>query len=303
MPFHKKLYAMGWLPDHPSPRDYTPGHDKVSDQHKRLGQKQSVKGMLKTLGLAKGGKQPSLPAKVDLSKWCSPIEDQQDIGSCTAQAGAGLVEYFENRAFGLHLDASRLFLYKVTRNLMNVTGDTGAYLRTTMQAMVMFGLPLEQYWPYHTADYEKEPSAFCYAMAQNFQAISYFRLDPNGTTPAQLLATLKKHLATGLPAMFGFSVFNSISQAKDDGLVPYPLPQDRLVGGHAVVAIGYDDKLSLPGPDGKPTKGGVMFRNSWGTGWGQEGYGWLCYEYLLSGLTRDWWSLLKNEWVETGKFK
>lgn len=63
------------------------------------------------------------------------------IGSCTANAGVGLVEYFERRAFGKHLDASRLFLYKVTRNLLHLTEDTGAYLRTTMAAMALFGVP------------------------------------------------------------------------------------------------------------------------------------------------------------------
>ena len=90
--------------------------------------------MLSKVGVAKRPK-TSLPDSVDLKEWCSPIEDQGELGSCTAQAGVALVEYFERRAFGKHLDASRLFLYKATRNMLHWTGDTGAFLRTTMGAI------------------------------------------------------------------------------------------------------------------------------------------------------------------------
>jgi C1A family cysteine protease len=83
----------------------------------------------------------ALPAKVDLRKWCSPIEDQGQLGSCTADAGAGRMEYFERHAFGTHLGASRLFLYKVTRNLLGWTGNQGPYLRSTMKSMVLLGIP------------------------------------------------------------------------------------------------------------------------------------------------------------------
>lgn len=113
---------------------------------------------------------------------------QLSLGSCTANAGVALVEYYERRAFGKHIDASRLFLYKSTRNLLKWTGDTGAFLRSTMEAMVLFGVPPEDYWKYVVADFDKEPSAFCYAFAQNYQALNYYRLDPPGTTPAALLS-------------------------------------------------------------------------------------------------------------------
>src|SRR5574337_216933 len=155
----------------------------------------------------------TLPPSVDLRAWCSPIENQGALGSCTANAGAGVVEYFERRAFGHHMDASRLFLYKATRDLMRVTGDTGAYLRTTMGALVLFGVPPEEYWLYTIADFDKEPTAFCYAFAQNFQAIQYYRLDPPGTSKPVLLTRIKTNLAAGLPSMFGFTVYTSISQA------------------------------------------------------------------------------------------
>ena len=93
------------------------------------------------------------------------------LGPVRPMRGVGLVEYFERRAFGKHIDASRLFLYKVTRNLLNWRGDTGAFLRSTMGAMVLFGVPPEQYWPYRIEEFDKEPPPFCYAFAQNYQAI------------------------------------------------------------------------------------------------------------------------------------
>lgn len=137
--------GMGWLPDYPDFRDHTVELDELPPRLKALGQRDSVKVMLKKVGAVAPPK--ALPASIDLRAWCAPIEDQGALGSCTANAGVGVVEYFERRAFGLHLDASRLFLYKATRNLMHWTGDTGAFLRSTMGALVLFGVPPEEYWP------------------------------------------------------------------------------------------------------------------------------------------------------------
>ncbi len=296
--------AMGWLPDYPDFRDYTAESKTVGATHKRLGQKDSIKAMLAKTGSGESLKS-GLPAAVDLKAWCSPIENQESIGSCTAHAGVGMVEYFERRAFGNHIDASRLFLYKVTRNTLHWTGDTGAFLRSTMGAMALFGVPPEEYWPYVIADFEKEPSAFCYAFAQNYQAISYYRLDPVGTAKNELLARIKTNLAAGLPSMFGFTVYNSYTEGAASGKIPYPTPGEKSVGGHAVMAVGYDDaiKIKNSNPKALETKGAIMVRNSWGTGWGDNGYGWLPYDYVLKGLAIDWWSLLKNEWINTGEFK
>ena len=188
---------------------------------------------------------------------------------------------------------------------MHLTGDTGAYIRLTMGAMVLFGVPPEEYWPYQIEEFDREPGAFCYAFAQSYQAISYYRLDPPGTGREELLGRIKTNLAAGLPSMFGFSVYSSISQAEDDGRIPFPAQGERLRGGHAVAAVGYDDALEIPNdsPGGPRTTGALLVRNSWGAGWGDEGYGWLPYEYVLRGLAVDWWSLLKNEWIDTGQFK
>jgi C1A family cysteine protease len=295
--------GMGWLPDLPDFRDYTIEHDEVSAKQQQLGQKESVRGMLKKVGVVKRAK-TGLPAKVDLRAWCSPVEDQGELGSCTANAGVGVVEYFERRAFGRYIDASRLFLYKVTRNLDHQTGDTGAYLRTTMAGVVLFGVPPEEYWPYKIRDFDKEPSAFCYAFAQSYQAITYYRLDPTGKATDAVLNQVKTNLAAGLPSMFGFTVYSSISQADTTGKIPFPVKGEKIMGGHAIVAVGYDDtmKIKNTNPGALETKGALLIRNSWGTKWGEQGYGWLPYDYVLTGLAIDWWSLIKNEWVDTGEF-
>ena len=283
--------GMGWLPDYPDFRDYTVEHDAVNSMLAKVGAEKPLKA--------------GLPVTADLRPWCPPIEDQGSLGSCTANAGVAMVEYFERRAFGKHIDASRLFLYKATRNMLHWTGDTGAFLRSTMGAMAIFGVPPEEYWPYIVADYEKEPSAFCYAFAQNYQSISYYRLDPSGTVKTTLLSQIKTNLAGGLPSMFGFTVYNSYSQGSTTGKLPYPTPGEKIVGGHAIVAVGYDDNMKIKNanPGAVETKGALLIRNSWGTGWGIAGYGWLPYEYVLKGLATDWWSLIKGEWIDTGAFK
>jgi C1A family cysteine protease len=301
---HQRMHGMGWLPDLPDFRDYTIGQNVVSFKLKSLGQKKSIKSMLAKTGATRK-KRVDLPDTVNLSPWCSPVEDQGPIGSCTANAGVGLVEYFERRAFGKHIDASRLFLYKVTRNMLHLTGDTGAYLRTTMAAMTIFGVPPAEYWPYDTENFDEEPPAFCYAFAQGYQAVQFYRLDTVGTTPEVLLNRIKRFLSAGLPSMFGFTVYSSIWDAAETGKIPFPGHGDRVDGGHAVMAVGYDDAMEISGTRRRSpeTTGAFLIRNSWGTDWGEQGYGWLPYDYVRYGLAVDWWSLLKNEWIDTERFK
>ena len=281
--------GMGWLPDWPDIRDYTAEHELIAPLLARVRMRAPKK---------------KLPVTADLRAWCPPIEDQGQLGSCTANAGVALVEYFERRAFGKHVDASRLFLYKATRNLLSLKGDSGAYLRTTMGALVLFGVPPEKFWPYEEKDVEKEPPAFCYAFAANYHTMSYFSLDPPGTKPAELIERIKTYLASGVPSMFGFTVYTSIDQAGPGGEIPFPGAKEKVAGGHAIVAVGYDDAKKIRNKEkgAKETVGAFLIRNSWGEGWGDKGYGWLPYDYVSAGLAEDWWTLIKAEWVDSGEF-
>lgn len=258
---NNKSKGLGWLPDYPSFKDYTPQTTGVAALFKKVDLDKNLKiAVLKE----------SIPSKQDLRKWCSPIEDQKSLGSCTANAGVGMVEYFEKRAEGRYIDASRLFLYKVTRNLLNYKGDTGAFLRSAMGAITLFGVPPEEYWPYEIEKFDLEPPAFCYSFAKNFQAINYVRLDPSGTPKDVLLKSIKNNIAKGFPCMFGFTVYNSIQQAGTSGKIPYPCEGEKVEGGHAIMAVGYDDKMAVKNESrDTETKGALLIRNSWGTEWGE----------------------------------
>ncbi len=280
--------GMGWIPDYPDFRDW---HDD----------KKEIKELLKKTSVFE---KKDLPKTVDLRKWCSPVKNQGSLGSCTAQAAISLLEYYENRAFKKYIEGSRNFLYKVSRKLLKWEGDSGAFIRTTIGAMVLFGVPPEEYWQYDEKNFDIEPTPFCYAFAQNYQTIKYYKLDTNKISPTNLLKKIKKHLASGLGLIFGFSVYSSYTQAENTGKIPYPCEKERSAGGHALMAVGYSDNIEIKNKNcGEKTKGAILIKNSWGKDWGEDGYGWLPYEYILKGLAVDWWTILKNEWIDTDEFK
>lgn len=262
----------GWLPDLPDHRDAP---------------------SLVLRGTRKRGK--GNPTRVDLRKHCSPIEDQVTIGSCTSHAVIGLLEHLQRREHGKHIDASRLFLYKVTRKLLGWRGDTGAHLRTTIKALVCFGVPPESHYPYKPENFEQEPDAFVYALAQNFKALRYFRVDRRGQTANDTLGEIKRVLSEGHPLAFGFTTFDNLGGEAD---IEFPSKVHRPDGGHAVMAIGYDDERKIGSH-----QGAVLIRNSWGTTWGDKGYGWLPYQFVLEGLTEDWWALVDANHIDLAAFE
>ena len=213
------------------------------------------------------------------------------------------MEYYEKKSFGIYINGSRLFLYKATRNLAGDKGDTGAEIRTTIGTMVTLGICPEKYLPYDISKFDEEPSSLCYALAENYKAVKYVRLDELNITKPTLLYNIKANIASGLPSIFGFTVYSSISQAGSTGNIPFPNPGETVEGGHAIVAVGYDDNLIITNENSKrSTKGAFIIRNSWGTSWGDKGYGYFPYQYVLQELAVDWWTLLSAEWINTGNF-
>jgi C1A family cysteine protease len=293
----------GWLAPQPDLRDYTPMHHQITAFSRKL---KLPPGGTRPNDRMTARPQDSKTARLqDLREWCSPVENQLDLGACTAHAAAGIVEYFERRAFGKHIEASRLFLYKTTRNLMQVSGDTGAWLRETMGALVLCGVPDEKYWPYKVKEFDKEPTGFVYALAENYSTIKYFSHDPQGANlqGAEVLVSVKKYLDAGIPSMFGFWGFQSFEDSDKPGDIPYPCKGENAQWGHAVMTVGYDDDRTITNLGCKTsTTGALLIRNSWGKQWGEDGYGWLPYDYVLNGLALDFWSIIDMRWIDTGNF-
>lgn len=298
--FQKK--GLGWLPELPKFQDYSPETKEVAKMYS------GIRGLKTSLRAEK--EKSALKRTLDIRKYFTPITDQGQLGSCTAHSGAGLIQYFQKRAYGSYTAASTRFIYKVTRNLLHLTGDTGAYLRTTMGTLTLFGAPPEEFWPYNGApaeqnpDFDIEPTSFCYAFGQSYQAIKYIRLDQTNMSTNDLLYSIKNYVSKGLPSMFGFTCYESLDQSHSNGgNIPFPCNTERTVGGHAIVIAGYDDNKKIKNDIcDEQTTGAFLIRNSWGTDWGENGYGWFPYEYVLRGVALDFWTVLKNEWVETGQF-
>jgi C1A family cysteine protease len=277
---------MGWCPDLPDPRDYTPWHD----------------GILKLLRRLKRDGRRSLPKRVDIRRdaegeYFTPPEDQGLLNCSCACAVLSLVEYFERRGRGRTFEGSTLFLYKLARSRAHkrnrVTGDTGSDLRTTLKVIVQFGVPPAEYWPFDEGTFNDEPGAFLYGVATPFPQLRYVRLDTPNRDGSTTLLTVKSFLAAGFPVAFGFPVPASLT---NDPHIPYRPDLDGIRGGQAVVAVGYSE--TQPGRD----KHVLLVRSSWGTTWGDGGYGWLPCAYVQNQLARDFWTLVNEDWLDPAEF-
>ena len=247
----------------------------------------------------------SLPEKVDLRAWCSPVRNQGKINPCTAHAAVALVEYFEKRSQGTAACASPMFLYKVARNLMGKTGDTGSNTRFTMKALASIGVPPEEYWPYDETKLDLEPSAFCYALAGRYRSIGYHRLDPKDRPKEIVLKYAKTLLSQNRPVMFGvMAYYRAWANFATSDRLCYPTEDDTLLGAHNIAVVGYDDNIITENEKNTSiqTKGAFLIKNSYGQEWGNAGYGWIPYDYLLKRKSIDWWTITKQEWLDMDQF-
>jgi C1A family cysteine protease len=291
-------FRTGWRPRYLDRRDYSEWSPEIKPYLDKMG--------------VPIGEVEVLPPAIDLSPMFPSIKNQGNLGSCTANAASYVVEYYQNRAFGKSIASSRLFIYKVTRNIQREVGDVGAYLRTTMAALALCGVPPESYYPYKTADFDNEPNQFIYSIADNYEATCYFCHDPMaaklpGTT---VLNRVKKFVNAGIPSMFGFYICpsyesgrNANSSVVHEGYIPYPGDDESIESGHAVVVAGYDDSLQIVNTmTGTTTTGALKIINSWSQLWGFSGYGWLPYKYVETGLADDFWSIISMRWLDTDRF-
>jgi C1A family cysteine protease len=247
-----KIKRYGWVPDFPDHRDHLYAAPVVN--------------------------LTALPPSMDLRSKCPPVYDQGQLGSCTANAIAAAIQ-FDRRKQGLQPDfvPSRLFIYYNERAIEGtIKSDSGAMIRDGIKSVGDQGDCPEDEWPYDIAKFATQPPQSCYQDATKYEAVQYQRLVQN-------VNQMKGCLASGYPFVFGFSVYESFESeaVAKTGIVPMPSTSEKLLGGHAVVAVGYDDSHQW-----------FWVRNSWGSSWGMAGYFALPYGYLTdSNLSDDFWTI------------
>jgi C1A family cysteine protease len=247
----RKIQRYGWIPDLPDHRDLLYAAPQVFLQ--------------------------ILPPSVDLRPKCPPVYDQGDLGSCTANAIAGALEFDLAREKAAVFRPSRLFIYYNERALEGTVGsDSGAMIRDGIKSVAAQGDCPEPLWPYDIAKFTDKPPAPCYEQAFKHKALLY-------QSVLQTLNQMKGCLASGAIFVFGFTVYASFESdaVAASGHAPMPAPGEKVLGGHAVCAVGYDDGHQW-----------FICRNSWGTGWGMQGYFTLPYAYLADpNLSDDFWTI------------
>lgn len=219
----------------------------------------------------------ALPTKEDLRAKCPPVYDQGQLGSCTGNAIAGAIEFEQMKQKVKSFAPSRLFIYYNERVIEHtVDSDNGAQIRDGMKVVAKQGAPPETDWPYVIAKFAEKPPAVAYTDAAKNKVLSYQRVN-------RALSQFKGCLASGYPFVFGFTVYDSFESAQvaRTGHVPMPRPSEQVAGGHAVLAVGFDDQNQW-----------FLARNSWGLDWGLQGYFTIPYSYLLDeNLSDDFWTV------------
>jgi len=222
-----------------------------------------------------------LPTSIDLRSTMPAVYDQGQLGSCTANAIGGAVEYARIKQKLSVFVPSRLFIYYQERVMEGtVSQDAGAEIRDGIKAVHKAGAPDEKLWPYKISKFATKPSATAYAAALKNLVSSYARVD---TASGVTIAAIKGALASKYPVVFGFTVYESFESdiVAETGTVPMPSKGEQVLGGHAVLAVGYND-----------SKKRLLVRNSWGTGWGMAGYFTMPYAYVTdSNLASDFWTV------------
>ncbi len=273
--------AFGWLPASPDFRDYTPESAPIAELLAKL---------------PPDLEQPDeLPPAVDLREYFVEVDDQLTLPTSTAHACASLVQYFERRAHGRILRPARLMLHQ---NAVRMAGGesaraVGIDLRSTLKAMIRCGIAPERHWPYEAPRLAEQPDAFLSSFRQPYDGLRYFRIDGRKTIGRETLDTLRALLSAGFPTCFGMSIPDSITA---DGQIPYRPTFDRPLGGQALVAAGYDDRWL------RGSRGALLIRSSWGSEWGDAGYGWLPYAYVEERLAVDFFTLMHPSWIDSGEF-
>lgn len=216
---------------------------------------------------------------VDLRSHCPPVYDQGELGSCTANAIAGAYEFDEMKEKEKNtFTPSRLFIYYGERAMEGtISEDAGAEIRDGIKFINQVGVCPESMWPYDITKFAIKPPQNCYNVCSNHKCTSYKKVVQN-------LQQLKQCLINGYPFVFGIMVYESFESdaVAKTGKVPMPQPNEQLLGGHAVMCVGFDDNKQV-----------FIVRNSWGPNWGDKGYFYLPYKYVTSpNLSSDFWTVL-----------
>jgi C1A family cysteine protease len=219
-----------------------------------------------------------LPPKKDLRSGCPPVYDQGQLGSCTGNAIAGAIQFEQKKQGVKTFTPSRLFIYYNERDMEgSVNSDAGAEIRDGIKSVGDLGVCPETEWPYDINKFANKPATKCYKDATLCKAVGYQRLDSSNLTQ------LKGCIADGFPFVYGFTVYDAFEsqQVAKTGVLNLPGPKEKKVGGHAVLAVGYDDAAQR-----------FTVRNSWGKDWGIKGYFTVPYAYLTdSNLADDFWTI------------